>query len=75
MGLVAVPLAARLVITEVLIQSDPENDGTVYVGNATSQSIVLDAGDVEGISINETSKVYVRGSAEWQRINWHALGK
>ncbi len=74
-GLVAVPLDARLMITEVIVQSDPDNKGIVYVGNATSQSVRLDAGEVEIITIDETSKVYVRGSAEWQRVNWHAVGR
>ena len=74
-GTVGVPLDARLVITEVIVQSDPDNQGVVYVGNAGSQSFQLGPGEAEVIAIDETSKVYVRGSAEWQRINWHAVGR
>ena len=74
-GTTAVPLDARLVITEVLIQADPDNQGIVYVGNAASQSMQLNPNCTEVITIDETSKVYVRGSAEWQRVNWHAVGR
>lgn len=63
-----VPLIMHPVVTEVLIQADPNNDGIVYIGNADSQSTVLDAGGVKGISIDEMSKVCVRGSVERQRI-------
>ena len=74
-GTTAVPLDARLVITEVIVQSDPENQGTAWVGNATSQSFQLGPGEAVVIAIDETSKVYVIGSAEWQRVNWLAVGR
>ncbi len=74
-GTVAVALDARLVITEVIVQSDPENQGTVWVGNATSQSFQLAPGEAVVIAINETSKVYVLGSVQWQRVNWLAVGR
>lgn len=63
-----VPLNVHPVVTEVSIQADPDNDGIVYIGDADSQSTVLDTGGVEGISIDEIGKVYVRGSVERQRV-------
>lgn len=74
-GLVAVPLDARLVITEVIVQADSGNQGTVLVGNADSQSFQLAAGSAVVITIDETSKVWVRGTADWQRVNWLAVGR
>lgn len=74
-GLVAVPLDARLVITEVIVQSDLGNQGVVYVGNDTSQSFRLAPGEAVVVTIDETSKVYVRGNANWQQVNWLAVGR
>lgn len=74
-GTTAVPLDARLVITEVIVQSDPDNQGVVYVGNANSQSFQLNPGEAVVVPIDETSKVYVIGSVEWQRVNWLAVGR
>lgn len=72
-GLVAVSLP-NVHSTEVLVQADPDNGGNVFVGTAISQSVQLIAGAVETISIDTPSKIYVRGSAVGQRVNWHAVG-
>jgi hypothetical protein len=75
--LLAVVVAAPLPnhhSTEVFVQADPDNGGAVFVGNATSQSVQLNAGDSITIPIDTPSKVYVR-SAGSERVNWQAVGR
>lgn len=73
-GVAAVPLPNHH-STEVLVQADPDNGGAIFVGNAGSQSIQLNAGDSITIPIDTPSKIYVRAAAGNERVNWHAVGR
>ena len=73
-GLAAVPLPLSVTCNDVLVQADPDNGGNVFIGNAVSQSVQLAAGAVWTTSINNPAKIYVRGSAAGQRVNFHAGG-
>jgi len=71
-GVAAVPLRNRsMVCTGVVVQADPDNAGAVFIGDINSQSVQLDAGDSESITISDPRKVYVRGSVAGQRVNVH----
>lgn len=56
-----------------LVQSDPDNSGSVFVGNSAEQYIQLGAGASITIAIR-ASMVHVRGSDASQKVNWIALG-
>lgn len=63
-----------LSVSSVLVQADPDNTGTVWVGFEMGQSVQLAPGDVWMTEIDNPSKVYVRGSDALQRYNWQAVG-
>jgi hypothetical protein len=63
-----------LSVNSVLVQADPDNAGTVWVGFEMGQVVQMAAGDVVNIDINNPIKVHVRGSDANQRYNWLALG-
>jgi|GEM_PF-6422232 len=57
----------------VFVQAGLKNEQPVFVGNASTQSICLEAGDTESIPINDVSKVWVRTSVGEATVNWHAV--
>lgn len=77
-GASAVPITTDskdLECYQVLVQNDPSNGNNMYIGNASSQSVVLQPGQSETIPIRgKVSDIYVRFSAGTnQRVNWHAM--
>jgi len=56
----------------VLIEADSANTDYVAVGNATSQTIKLYAGDQEFIEIDDIAKVYVKKNVTNVTVNYHA---
>ena len=71
-GTSAVALTADLSIMEITVQSDPGNKSSLFVGSETTQAIRLAPGGFIKFSIDNTSKVYVRGGKEGQVANWIA---
>jgi len=62
--------AARLGAFQTLIQADPDNTNSVFVGGAAQQPIELPKG--ESITIpTDPSLIYVTGNGE--RVNWIAV--
>lgn len=61
-------------VHSILVQADPDNAADVFIGNETSQSIQLAAGDTWQADLNSLTKVYVRAAAGTERVNWHAVG-
>lgn len=58
----------------VLVQNDPGSAGSLKIGNATSQSIVLAAGQYEEIMIDNVNKIYIKlATASAATANWHAI--
>ena len=74
-GVNAVAISAVTVgCFEVLVQSDPDNDANVLVGNATHGcTIRLTVGSAITIPINDVEKIMARAVAGTQRINWLAM--
>jgi len=66
----------RIDCFQVIVQNDPGNANNMYIGNATSQSIVLTPGQSETIPLSgRVGQVYVRFVAGTDnRVNWHAMG-
>ena len=56
----------------VLVEADQANTDYVAVGNATSQTIKLYAGDAEFIEIDDPAKIYVKKNVTNVTINFHA---
>lgn len=71
---VAAPLTASINVTTVLVQADPDNAISVFVGSATSQSIELAPGQGETLPISDPNLVYVQSAGGAARVNWHAVG-
>ncbi|MFA6462387.1 MAG: hypothetical protein WCV90_09065 [Candidatus Woesearchaeota archaeon] len=66
-------LASTVTIKKgVLVSADDANTDVVYVGNATSQSIKLYAGDAEFIEIDDPAKIYVKKNVTNVTVNYHA---
>lgn len=74
-GTTAVALTPDIEITEILVQADLQNQGTLYVGNATIQPIELQAAGAISISIDKIGKVFVMGDCAGQVANWIAVGR
>ena len=71
-GTSAVALTADQSIVEITVQSDPGNTSSLFVGGVLNQAIKLAPGGFIKFSIDNTSKVYVRGGKEDQVANWIA---
>ncbi len=70
-GATAVAIAASTLCTTVTIQADVNNTDNVYVGNATSQTILLTPGQSIGnINIDNLSKIYIRRNSADVTINY-----
>lgn len=75
-GVAATALRSRsLLISSVVVQADPDNAGSVFVGDADGQAVELVAGTSETIPIDCPTKVYVRGSVAGQVVNVHAVNE
>lgn len=61
-----------LAVTEVIVQADPDNTDSVFIGNATSQSIELLPGAVYAMPISNVNKLYAKAKSGTQTVNWHA---
>ena len=74
-GVNAVAISAVTVgCFEVLVQSDPDNDANVLVGNNKQGcTIVLTAGSAITIPINDVEKIMARAVSGTQRVNWMAM--
>lgn len=59
-------------IREALIQSDPANTTNMFIGNATSQEVVLTPGQSITIPIISLSLVYVKMASLTGIVNWIA---
>ena len=68
----AAVLAPSQTCSEVLVQADPGNTKDIRVGNATSQSIVLQAGQSESLQVNNVNLIYVAAVSGSQKVNYHA---
>jgi len=71
---VAAPLTASVTVTTVLVQADPDNTVSVFVGNAASQSVELVPGQGETLPVNDPSLIYIQSAGGAGRVNWHAVG-
>jgi len=60
-------------IWQVIIQADPDNGASCFVGNANQQTFELLAGAAITIPIDRTNKVYVNVPAN-NAVNWLAMG-
>ena len=60
-------------IWQVIVQADPDNAASVFVGNANQQTFELLAGAAITIPIDGTHKVYVNIPAG-NAVNWLAMG-
>jgi len=56
---------------QTLVQADPDNSGSVFVGGAGAQTIELTAGDSITIPA-DPSLIFVRGNGN--TVNWLAVG-
>jgi hypothetical protein len=59
-------------IRDVLIQIDPDSAASVYVGNATVQSIKLDAGEKFSWPLSSANAIYVKTASGEGIIRWLA---
>lgn len=61
---------------EVMVQADPDNSVALFVGNATSQSTQLAAGQAATIPVDNPTKVYARSAdgVTAARFNYLARG-
>lgn len=73
-GTDAEPLAADQSCAEVLLVAPVDNAYTVFVGNATKQTVPLRPGQSLPLNINNVNKVYVRTVAGVASIAWIAYG-
>lgn len=76
-GVVALSITEKnLRCYQVLVQNDPGNTNNMYVGSATSQSVLLTPGQSETLPYRgKVADIYVRFVAGAnQRVNWHAMG-
>ena len=60
-------------IWQVILQADPDNAASVFVGNAAQQYFELTPGAALTIPIDSTNKVYVNITAG-DAVNWLAMG-
>ena len=58
----------------VLVQADYDNTSYILLGGATTQKTRLEAGDNVPIAIDDVSKIYVKGGAVNQKVNWTYVG-
>ncbi len=55
---------------QVLVQADPDNTVSVFVGNATTQPLELVPGDAATIGISDVAKVFVKTASSTATVNW-----
>ncbi|MDD4802305.1 MAG: hypothetical protein PHF24_05105 [Syntrophomonas sp.] len=71
-GTSAVPLGSGQLCRELLIQSDPDNENNILVGNATAQYICLVPGAFFSTKVSNINLIYVRSVAGTGKVNWIA---
>jgi hypothetical protein len=69
----AVALATSTTSSRVTVQADPANTVGMYVGNASSQPILLYAGDSIVLDVNNVSIIYIKRTGSTNvTANWVA---
>jgi len=72
-GAVAIS-AVTVACFEVLVQADPDNTGSVLIGNNTQGCTVqLTADSAITVRINDVEKIMARAVSGTQRVNWLAM--
>lgn len=70
-GTTAAPLTTTdTLISQVLVQADPDNTADVFIGDSTSQTIQLKAQDGITLLVNNLNQVYVKSASGTQTVNW-----
>jgi len=74
LGVTAAPLSATSVpCTLVVVRANPDNAGRALVGNSSSQSMPLDAGDSEAIWTTDLTKVHAKTNNAGDTLEYHAF--
>jgi hypothetical protein len=65
--------AASGTVRGVLVQAAKANSGIVKIGNVTTRSYELEAGEAVAVLIDDTTKVYAESSSAGDDVNWLIL--
>ncbi len=61
-----------LLCTEVLVQADPSNVATVFLGTSTAQTLKLSAGATVTLAVSSLANLTAKTSAASATVNWIA---
>jgi len=66
-------LAASTSVKAVLVQALRTNTGLVFIGNSSTQSISLSAGEGETLWIDNLSKIYIKVNVNGEGVAYHGM--
>lgn len=66
----AAALAASQVVSELVVQCDPDNAVDCFVGNSTAQTIQLKPGQSLSVPVDNVSRLFVKTASSTAAVNY-----